>query len=137
MKALQDTDDQVVTYAAQAVQSRPNAQAVVPLTEVLTGTADNTAKQAASEALRIHAEQKLTKGLTARLLEALISGKIANPEDRLRILQLLRKEVLVKQIKVTALINPQLVYNLDQYLKHTETHEMVKGELRRLLAEVE
>ena len=137
LKALQDTDDQVVTFAAQAVQDRPNTQAVVPLTEVLTGTADNTAKQAASEALRIHAEQKLTKGLTTRLIKALISGKITNAEDRLRILQLLRKEPLVKQIQVTALVNPQLVYDLDQYLKQTETHEMVKEEMRRLLSEVE
>ena len=137
LKALQDTDDQVVTYAVQAFQNQPDVQAVVPLTEVLTGTADNAAKQAASEALRIHAEQKLTKGLTTQLIKALISGKIANAEDRLRVLQLLRKEALMKQIKVTALVNPQLVYDLDQYLKKTETHEMVKGELRRLLSEVE
>ena len=137
LKALQDTDDQVVTYAALAFQNRPNAQAVVPLTEVLTGTADNTAKQAASETLRIHAEQKLTKGLTAQLIKALISGTITSAEDRLRIVQLLRKEPLMRQIKVTALVNPQLVYDLDQYLKQTETHEMIKGELRRLLAEVD
>ncbi len=137
LKALQDTDDQVVTYAALAFQNRPDAQAVIPLTEVLTGTADNTAKQAASDALRIHAEQKLTKGLTAQLIKALISGTITSAEDRLRILQLLRKEPLMRQIKVTALVNPQLVYDLDQYLKQTETHEMVKGELRRLLAEVD
>ena len=137
LKALQDTDDQVVTYAALAFQNRPDAQAVVPLTEVLTGTADNIAKQAASEALRIHAQQKLTKGLTAQLIKALISGTITSTEDRLRILQLLRKEPLMRQIKVTALVNPQLVYDLDQYLKQTETHEIVKGELRRLLAEVD
>ena len=137
VKALQDTDDQVVTYAAQAFQSQPDAQAAGPLTNVLTGTADNAAKQAASEALRIHAEQKLARGLTSQLIKTLISGKITNPEDRLRILQLLRKEVLIKQIKVTALVNPQLVYDLDQYRQQTETHEMVKGELRKLLAEVE
>ncbi len=137
IKALQDTDDQVVTYAAQAFQNQPDAQAVAALTDVLTGTADNAAKQAASEALRIHAKKKLTKGLTTQLLKAVISGEIVNAEDRLRILQLLRKEALMGQIKVTALVNPQLIYDLDQYLKQTETHEMVKGELRRLLAEVE
>ena len=137
LKALRDADDQVVTYAAQAVQNQPDAQAVVPLSEVLTGTADNIAKQAASDALRIHAEQKLTKGLAIRLIKALISGKITNAEDRLRILQLLRKEPLMRQIKVTALVDPQLIYDLDQYLKQTETHEMVKGELRQLLSEME
>ncbi len=137
LKALQDTDDQVVTYAVQAVQNQPDAQAVIPLTEVLTGTADNTAKQAASEALRIHAEQKLTKGLVSQLIKVLISGKITNAEDRLRILQLLRKDPLKGQIKVTALVDPQLIYDLDQYLKKTETHEMVKGELRKLLSEME
>lgn len=137
LKALQDTDDQVVTYAAQALQNQPDAQAVVPLTEVLTGTADNAAKQAASEALRIHAEQKLAKGLAALLMKTLISGKIENAEDRLRILQLLRKEALIRQVKVSALVNPQLVYDVDKYLRQTETHELVKGELRRLLEVLE
>lgn len=137
LKALQDSDDSVVTYAAQALQSRPNEQAVIPLTEVLTSNADNAAKQAASEALRIHAEQKLTKGLTTRLAKALMSGNIENAEDRLRILQLLRKDALMQQIKVASLVNPQLAYDLDQYLKQTETHEMVKEELRRLLSDIE
>lgn len=137
LKALQDTDDQVVTYAAQALQNQPDGQAVAPLTEVLTGTADNAAKQAASEALRIHAQQKMAKGLTTLLIKALIAGKIEKAEDRLRILQLLRKEALMQQIKVTALVNPQLVYDLDQYLRQTETQEIVKGELRRLLADME
>ena len=137
LNALQDTDDQVVAYAAQAFQNEPDAQAVASLTNVLTGTADNATKQAASEALRIHAEQKLTKGLTTQFIKALISGEIANPDDRLRIVQLLRKEPLMNQIKVTTLVNPQLVYDLDQYLKQTETHEIVKEELRRLLAVVE
>lgn len=137
LKVLQDSDNSVVTSAAQALQKRPNAQAVLPLIEVLIGEADNAAKQAASEALRIHAERKLTKGLTNRLVQTLISGKIANAEDRLRILQLLRKDELMRQIKVAYLVNPQLAYDLDQYLKQTETHEMVKEELRHLLSELE
>ena len=137
LKALQDSDDQVVTYAVEAFQNRPDVRAVIPLTEVLTGTVDNAAKQAASEALRIHAEQKLTKGLTTRLIKAIISGEITSAEDRLRILQLLQKDVLKQQIKVAALVNPQLIYDLDQYLKLTETHQMVKGELRQLLSEME
>lgn len=137
LKVLQDTDDSVVAYAAEAFQNRPDPQAVIPLTEVLTGKADNAAKQAASEALRIHAEQKLARGLTTRLIKMIISGKIENAEDRLRILQLLRKDALTTQIKVAALVNPELPYDLDQYLKQTETHEMVRGELRWLLSELE
>ena len=137
LKVLQDTDNNVVTYAAEAFQNRPNAQAVVPLTEVLTSTADNAAKQAVIEALRVHAEQKLAKGLTTRLIKLIISGKVTDAEDRLRILQLLRKDALTEQIKVTALVNPQLAYDLDQYLRQNETHEMVKGELRRLLSKLE
>ena len=137
LKALRDIDDNVVVYSAEAFQHRPDARAVVPLTEILTGKADNAAKQAASEALRIHAEQKLARGLTTRFIKMIISGKITNAENRLRILQLLRKDALTKQIKVAALVNPQLVYDLDQYLKQTETHELVKGELRWLLSELE
>lgn len=137
LKGLQDTDNNVVTYTAEAFQNRPDAQAVMPLTEVLTSPADNAAKQAAVEALRVHAEQRLAKGLTARLIQMIISGKITDAEDRLRILQLLRKDALTEQIKVAALVNPQLAYDLDQYLRQSETHEMVKGELRWLLSELE
>ena len=137
IKALQDTDNSVVTYVAEALQNQPNAKAVVPLTEVLTGTGDSTAKQAASDALLVHAERKLTKGLTTRLIKALISGEIENAENRLRLLQLLRKDAFMQQIKIAALVNPQLAYDLDQYLKLTETHQMVKGELRWLLSELE
>ena len=137
LKALSDTDDSVVAYAAEALQKRPDAQAAIPLTEVLTGEADNPAKQAASEALRIHAEQKLAKGLTTRLVKMIISGEIKDAEDRLRILQLLRKDALKEQIKVAALVNPQLAYDLNQYLRQSETHEMVKGELKWLLSEME
>lgn len=137
LKVLQDTDNNVVTYAAEAFQNQPDAQAVAPLTEVLTSEADNAAKQAASEALRVHAEQKLARGLTTRLIKMIISGNVADAEDRLRILQLLRKDELTEQIKVAALVNPQLAYDLDQYLRQNETHEMVKGELRWLLSELE
>ena len=137
LKVLQDTDNNVVTYAAEAFQTRPNAQAVAPLTTVLTSAADNAAKQAASEALRIHAEKKLAKGLTTRLIKMIISGKVTDAEDRLRMLQLLRKDALTEQIKVAALVNPELAYNLDQYLRQNETHEMVKRELRWLLSELE
>ena len=137
LKALQDTDNNVVTYAAEAFQNRPDSQAVAPLTEVLTSTADNAAKQAAVEALRVHAEQKLARGLTTRLIKMIISGKVEGAEDRLRMLQLLRKDEMTEQIKVAALVNPQLAYDLDQYLRQKETHEMVKGELRWLLSELE
>ena len=137
INALKDSDDSVVTYAAEALQNQPDAQAVVPLTEVLIGSVDNATKQAASEALQAHAEQKLAKGLTTMLIRALLSGKIEDAENRLRILQLLRKDPLMQQIKVAVLVNPQLAYDLDQYLKQTETHEMVKGELRWVLSELE
>ena len=137
LKALQDNDDRVVTYAAQAFQNKPDAQAVIPLTKALTGTADNIAKQAVSDTLSIHAEQKLAKGLASRLIQALISGKIENAEDRLRILQLFRKDPLMNQMEVAALVNPQLTYDLNQYLKQRETQEIVKGELRWLLSNLE
>ena len=137
LKSLQDTDDQVVTYAAEAFQNQPDAQAVAALAKVLIGTADNAAKQTASKALRIHAEKKLARGLSTQLIKALISGEVVNAEDRLRIVQLLRKEPLMQQIKITTLVNPQLVYDLDQYLKQTETQEIVKEELRKLLSQVE
>ena len=137
LKSLEDTDDKVITYAAEAFQTQPNAQAVTALAKVLTGTADNPAKQAASNALHIHAEKKLARGLSSQLIKALISGEIVNAEDRLRIVQLLRKEPLTQQIKITTLVNPQLIYDLNQYLKQTETQEIVKGELRKLLSQVE
>ncbi len=132
IKALQDTDDRVREYASQALQKRPDKNAVQPLVEVLKSDADNVAKQAALEALKIHVARGLARKLAVDLIrKELLGGKISDADDRLRIVQLLREEELVRQIEA-APVELQLKYDLDQY-RQKEEHGLVKRELGRLL----
>ena len=131
--ALQDTDDRVREYVSQVLQKRPDKGAVQPLVEVLKSGADNVAKQAALEALKVHAARGLARKLAVDLIrKELLGGKISNAENRLRIVQLLREEELVRQIEA-APVELQLKYDLDQYRQHKEEHGLVKRELGRLL----
>ena len=132
IKALQDTDDRVREYASLALQKRPDTGAVQPLVEVLKSDADNVAKQAALGALKIHVARGLARKLAVDLIrKELLGGKISDADDRLRIVQLLREEELVRQIEA-APVELQLKYDLDQY-RQKEEHGLVKRELGRLL----
>ena len=133
IKALEDSDDRVREYTAKILQKRPVKAAVQPLVEVLKSDADNAAKQAALEALKLHAAKGLARRLAADLIrKELLGGQLSNPEDRLRIVQLLREKELVRQIEA-APVELQLKYDLEQYRQNTEQHGLVKSELGRLL----
>ena len=133
IKALGDSDDRVREYVAQILLKRPDKAAVQPLVEVLKSDADNTAKQAAFDALKVHVADGLARRLAADLIrKELLGGHISNPEDRLRIVQLLREKELIRQIEA-APVELQLKYDLEQYRQNTEQHGLVKSELGRLL----
>ena len=133
IKALEDSDDRVREYVAKVLQKQPVKAAVQPLVEVLKSDADNAAKQAALEALKLHAAKGLARRLAADLIrKELLGGQLSNPEDRLRIVQLLREKELVRQIEA-APVELQLKYDLEQYRQNTEQHGLVKSELGRLL----
>ena len=133
IKALEDSDDRVREYVAKVLQKQPVKAAVQPLVEVLKSDADNAAKQSALEALKLHAAKGLARRLAADLIrKELLGGQLSNPEDRLRIVQLLREKELVRQIEA-APVELQLKYDLEQYRQNTEQHGLVKSELGRLL----
>ena len=133
IKALGDSDDRVREYVSQALQKRPDKNAVKPLVEVLKSDADNVTKRAALEALKVHAARGLARRLAVDLIrKELLGGQISDAEDRLRIVQLLREKELVRQIEA-APVELQLKYDLEQYRQNTEQHELVKNELGRLL----
>ena len=133
IKALGDSDDRVREYAAKVLQKRPVKAAVQPLVEVLKSDADNVAKQAAFDALKLHVANGLARRLAADLIrKELLGGQLDNPEDRLRIVQLLREKELIRQIEA-APVELQLKYDLEQYRQNTEQHGLVKSELGRLL----
>ena len=133
IKALGDSDDRVREYTAKILQKRPVKAAVQPLVEVLKSDADNLAKQAAFEALKVHVSNGLARRLAADLIrKELLGGQLSNPEDRLRVVQLLREKELIRQIEA-APVELQLKFDLEQYRQNTEQHGLVKSELGRLL----
>ena len=133
---LNDADAQVRKYGAQALQNSPAKQAVDSLVNLLKSDSNEDVKKAASEALHIHVQQGLAKGLANRLINELLSGKVNEPKDRVRVIHLLKKKELIKQIKA-APEDLNLEYNLYEYEKETEQNDTVKGELTRLLLELE
>ena len=133
---LNDADAQVRKYGAQALQNSPDKQAVDRLVNLLISDSNEDVKKAASEALHIHVQQGLAKGLANRLINELLSGKVNEPKDRVRVVHLLKKKELIKQIKA-APEDLNLEYNLYEYEKETEQNDTVKGELTRLLLELE
>ena len=133
IKALGDSDNRVREYVAKILLKQPDKAAVQPLVEVLKSDADNAAKQAAFDALKVHVANGLARRLAADLIrKELLGGHISNPEDRLRIVQLLREKELIRQIEA-APVELQLKYDLEQYRQNTEQHGLVKSELGRLL----
>ena len=136
IKALEDTDAQVRMYAADALQKFPAAKAIDPLINIIKIDSDAEAKQAATRALIAHAEKGLGKNLAPRLIDELRSGQIHEPNDRLRIVQILKTDKLKKQIK-TAPEEDNIEYSLWEYFQKKEENDMVKEELNLLLNELD
>ena len=130
--AVKDTDGTVRMYAAKALQKYSDASAVGNLIESLTIGADPEAKQTAIDTLNHYAEIGIANGLAARLIELLESSKVADHEDRLRIVQLLKKPMLIKQIKEADQYD-NLPHKVYLFYDETETNDMVRDELNQLL----
>ncbi len=135
IKALADRDSRVCQHAAEALKKFPAKAAMLPLIDSLRGDGDNEAKQAVVFALEAHAAKGLGKGLSARLIEDLKSGRLANPKDRLRLVHLLKKEVIQNQIKMSP-EDMNLEWKIWDYRQTKEDNDMVKDELDYLLTEL-
>ena len=94
--ALADSDDTVRMDIAKALQKYPDAGAVDNLLAILTNGSSFNTKQAAINTLSHYAENELADGLAGRLIAILTNPEVVNHEDRLRIVQLLKKPALSK-----------------------------------------
>ncbi len=134
--ALKDPDDIVRRNAAKALQKHVYAEAVDILFQMLTNNSSSSTKQVASNTLNQYAENGMADGLATRLIVLLTKTEIAYHEDRLLIVQLLSKPVLIKQIQAADPYD-NLEPKLFEYYNTKETNKMVKDELNMLLLELE
>ena len=133
---LEDSDDAVRRDIAIALRMYPDAGAVDNLLAILTNGSGPDVKQAAMDTLNHYAEEELADGLAARLIELLTDPKVTNHEDRLRIVQLLKKPVLIKQVKEADQYD-NLPHKIYLYYEGKETNDMVRDELNQLLLVLE
>ncbi len=134
--ALDDSDDTVRMDIAKALQKYPDAGAVDGLVAILTNGSSLSTKQAAIDTLNHYAENGLADGLAGRLIVLLANPEVVDHEDRLRIVQLLKKPALVKQIQDADQYD-NLPHKLDVHFRETETNDMVKDALNELLLALE
>ena len=134
--ALEDTDDAVRTDIAIALRKYPDAGAVDNLVAILTDGSGPETKQAAVDTLSHYAEKGLADGLAARLILLLTDTEIINHEDRLRIVQLLKKPTLIKQVEEADQYD-NLPHKIYLFYEEKETNDMVRDELNQLLLVLE
>ena len=134
--ALEDSDDTVRRDITIALRKYPDAGAVDNLVAILTNGSSPDTKQAALDTLNHYAEKELISGLAARLIALLKDPKASNHEDRLRIVQLLKKPALVKQVKEADQYD-NLPHKIYLFYDETETNDMVRDELNQLLLVLE
>ena len=130
--ALDDSDDTVRMDIALALRKYPDAGAVNGLLAILTNGSSLHTKQAALDTLNHYAENGYADGLAGRLIVLLTDPQVVDHEDRLRIVQLLKRPALVKQIEEADQYD-NLPHKLDVYFRETETNDMVKDALNELL----
>ncbi len=130
--ALDDSDDTVRMDVAKALMKYPDAGAVNGLLAILTNGSSLHTKQAALDTLNHYAENGYADGLAGNLIVLLTNPEVVNHEDRLRIVQLLKKPALVKQIEEADQYD-NLPHKLDVFFRETETNDMVKDALNELL----
>jgi len=134
--ALDDSDDTVRLDIAKALMKYPDAGAVDGLVAILTNGSSLNTKQAAIDTLNHYAENGLADGLAGRLIVLLANPEVVDHEDRLRIVQLLKKPALVKQIQDADQYD-NLPHKLDVHFREAETNDMVKDALNELLLALE
>ena len=134
--ALADSDDAVRKDIAMALRKYPDAGAEDNLVAILTNGSSPDTKQAAIDTLNHYADEGIVDGLAARLIQVLTDPKVIHHEDRLRIVQLLKKPALIKQVKEADQYD-NLPHKIYLFYEETETNDMVKDELNQLLLVLE
>ena len=129
---LKDTDSEVVASLVKALEVHRDADAVDELVNILIGGLSKDPKQAAINTLDVYGQNKLARGLAKRITMLLIGGTVSEADNRLHLVQLLKREPFVKQIQVTELYD-NLEFKLYEYQKEEEESELVKTSLKQLL----
>ena len=130
--ALSDSDAQVRMYAGQTLEQYPTEKAIDRLIEMVASDTDEVAREAAAKALIVHAGQDFGQGIARQLIKALPT--VADPKDRIRIVLVLKKDALVKQIKnAPKEHDDNIELDIYYYFQNDEQNDMVKEELNMLL----
>ena len=134
---LKDTDSEVVTAFVEALAVHKDAAAVDGLVGVLTSDELNKdPKQAAINTLDIYGQERLARGLASRITTLIIGGTVSDADNRLHLVQLLRKEPFKKQIRAIKSID-DLAFKLYDYHEKKEESSLVKTTLKQLLDELQ
>ena len=132
VSALSDSDAQVRMSAGQTLEKYPTEKAINRLIEILVNDADETAREAAAKALIAHSGQDFGQGIARQLIKALPT--VSEPKDRIRIVLVLKKDALIKQIKnAPKAFDDNIELDLYLYAASEEQNDMVKEELSMLL----
>ena len=132
VNALSDPDPQVRMYAGQTLEQYPTEQAIDRLIEILVTDTDEPAREAAGKALIVHASQDFGQGIAQQLIQALPT--VSDPKERIRIVLVLKKDALIKQIKnAPKTYDSNIELDLYLYSANVEQNDMVKEELSMLL----
>ena len=136
VSALKDPDDQVRRSIVKALKKHVDPNAVDNLVDILTNGSSGNTKQIALNTLNQYVESGIADGLAPRLINLLTKTEINNHEDRIRIVQLISKAALVKQIQAADPFDnlPAKIYD---YYDTKEGNDLVKDELNSLLLKLD
>lgn len=137
ISSLKDSDTLVVSNIAKALSIHKTKNAVKPLVDILKSEHGKATKQAAINTLTDYTKSGtgLSRGLAKHLAETLINQEVKSAEDRVRIVQLLRNEALVKQLKALRLVD-DIDSKLYDYSQKHEDSSFVKTELNDLFEQI-
>ena len=132
VNALNDLDPQVRMYAGQTLEQYPTEKAIDRLIEILVADTDESTREAAGKALIVHASQDFGQEIARQLIQALPT--VSDPKERIRIVLVLKKDALIKQIKnAPKTYDSNIELDLYLYSANVEQNDMVKEELSMLL----
>jgi HEAT repeat protein len=133
LKTMKDDDVLVRLHSVNALALHPSKTALDPVLNLLVSDPDVSVKQAATAAAIEHIEKGYGKGLAKRLVNMV--KELENPDDRLRVIKLIRTDRIRNQIKINKFEN--LEYQIYEYMEGKEQNEMVKRELNFLLNDLD
>ncbi len=132
VSALSDSDARVRMYAGQTLEKYPTENAINSLIDMVAYDTDEGVREAAAKALIVHGGQEYGKQLARRLIKILPS--VSDPEDRIRIVLVLKKEALMEQIRTAPKAHDDNIeLDLYYYFQNDEQNDMVKEEINMLL----